>query len=835
MTTCACCTRNRSEAVRGSGLSNGIDYLEVVDGPDVPDADRQRILEVHLINPPSAELLAIGPRNVSVDGGVRVVGIRAIAVGWTGAMLTVRVDRPGDFSIYSLTLVTDSGGVIPGMDPRLSQVDFSFKIECPADFDCVQEPFCPPAAQDAPEIDYLARDYSGFRRLMLDRMSVLAPEWRERNPADLGVALVEALAYSADHVSYELDATGMESTLLTARRRTSARRHARLVDYRTHDGSNARTWVQIRAAFGQSGVLVPAGTQLLTSIPALSTHVAPGSPELRQAMASGPTVFETMHDLELDSGRNDVFFYTWGEDSCSLPVGATAATLVGHPPIGPDDVLVFVERLGPRSGSPADADPDHRHAVRLRTVDPTEDPLGGQFTDPVQAAAVPVTEITWHEEDALPFPLCLSARAEDRLIVDVSAGLGNIALADHGLTVLAAAAATVPDPDPRLAYPAVTRCCEVPEPRPRPARFALAVPDADLTMAGTIGRSLVGEDPRAWASFDPEASATAAMTWQARHVLPEVRLDDGDGRRWQPVRDLLASGPFQAEFVTEVEADGRARLRFGDGEYGMRPGAGTVFDVTYRRGTGPHGNVGPDSLAHVVSADPRIESLTNPVPARGGTAAESIDRTRQDAPAAFFVQERAVTPDDYATMAARHPQVQRAVATQRFTGSWHTIFLTVDRTGGNAVDAAFEADLRAFLERFRMAGHDLEIDGPRSVALNVVLRVCALPDYYRSDVAQAVLARLGRGLLEDGRPAFFHPDRFTFGQPVTLSSLLAAAHEVEGVHFVEPITFRRRGDLRSDALRVAEIAIGRLEIARLDNDPSLVENGTIELEMEGGR
>ena len=43
---------------------------------------------------------------------------------------------------------------------------------------------------------------------MLDRMAVLAPGWKERHAADLGVALVEALAYVADHLSYRQDAVG---------------------------------------------------------------------------------------------------------------------------------------------------------------------------------------------------------------------------------------------------------------------------------------------------------------------------------------------------------------------------------------------------------------------------------------------------------------------------------------------------------------------------------------------------------------------------------------------------------------------------------------------------
>ena len=48
---------------------------------------------------------------------------------------------------------------------------------------------------------------------MLDRMAVLMPAWQERNPADLGVALVEALAYSADQLSYQQDAVATEAYL----------------------------------------------------------------------------------------------------------------------------------------------------------------------------------------------------------------------------------------------------------------------------------------------------------------------------------------------------------------------------------------------------------------------------------------------------------------------------------------------------------------------------------------------------------------------------------------------------------------------------------------------
>jgi hypothetical protein len=69
------------------------------------------------------------------------------------------------------------------------------------------------------------------------------PEWTERHVPDLGVTLVELLAYLGDQISYGQDAVATEAYLETARLRTSVRRHVRLIDYPMHDGVNARAWV----------------------------------------------------------------------------------------------------------------------------------------------------------------------------------------------------------------------------------------------------------------------------------------------------------------------------------------------------------------------------------------------------------------------------------------------------------------------------------------------------------------------------------------------------------------------------------------------------------------
>jgi hypothetical protein len=191
-----------------------------------------------------------------------------------------------------------------------------------------------------------------------------------------------------------------------------------------------------------------------------------------------------------------------------------------------------------------------------------------------------------------------------------------------------------------------------------------------------------------------------------------------------------------------------------------------------------------------------------------------------------------VTADDYAARMEREPRVQRAVATRRWTGSWHTMFITVDRRGAESIDPEFEDALRAFIERYRLAGHDVEIDAPIFVPLDIELHVCARPGYFAADVEQRLLDVFSAARLAGGASGFFHPDRFTFGQPVYLSAAIAAAMAVTGVEYVTPVRFQRLGRAAAGEIASGRIPMARLEIARLDNDPNAPEHGRLRVDVD---
>ncbi|MET1082792.1 MAG: putative baseplate assembly protein, partial [Burkholderiales bacterium] len=571
-----CKNERRRQVIREHGTLNGIDYLEVFDQEAIPIASpRQRTLLLRFLkNAPTLKT-----DNIEIAGGVRVTPVRVLWVHLAPSVpvppatnaeqtffaalpdaaltLVIRTDSEGDFSTYRLRLKDAANAPLSNLDPVLIELDFSFKVECPSDFDCRVTPECPTEQAAEPAINYLAKDYASFRRLMLDRLAVTMPDWQERSPADIGIALVELLAYTADHLSYFQDAVATEAYLGTARNRVSVRRHARLLDYFVHEGCNARTWVcfEVKESSGADGFPLDAGTQLVTG--PLDAAPTLDSAQLSAALRDGALVFETRHPLTLAFARNRIAFHTWSDEECCLPKGATRATLHNDPATGLaiGDVLILEEVLEPTSGDGAGADPAHRHAVRLTLAKTVTDPVDG----------TPLLEIEWAAEDALPFPLCLSSRDSNGAVVnDVSVARGNVVLVDHGTLVAAADL--------------------VPKTVPEAGRYRPHLAQAGATFAQSYDHVTARGEP-----------AGRAVIQDPRQVLPWVELS-GDGATWTPRRDLLGSDRFASEFVLEVESDGTGYVRFGDDVLGKRPSTNSAFTARYRVGNGSAGNVGRESI-----------------------------------------------------------------------------------------------------------------------------------------------------------------------------------------------------------------------------------------------
>jgi hypothetical protein len=894
-TAAVCQIEQRRKDVRASSLS-GLDFVEVV------DAEQTSLQAFFLGKAPDG----VAAANVVISGGapVRVVTFKLhrqrdpTLDDW----LELTVDRPGDFSTYRLALkaLDDKGrptdAPLAGTDPRYDSAEFSFKASCPSDLDCLSLPSCPPEATASAPVNYLAKDYASFRQLLVDRLAVTMPSWQETHIPDVGIMLVELLAYIGDQLSYYQDAVATEAYLGTARQRISVRRHARLVDYALHEGCNARAWVAITAVSDRP--LPAGGFWFCTGAPEIASRGVLQRADISPAAMSSIIPFEPLlpdpsQPFPLRVAHNVIAFYAWGDCACCLPIGTTRATLLDRwirPPDGkaqgqraldlkPGDFLLFEELLGPRTGDPADADPRHRQVVRLTEVTPTIDPLYDQET-----GGRPIVEIAWCIDDALTFPLCLSAvmPAPDCSCREgVSVARGNVMLVDQGRQVSEQPLGSVPTQD---SAPTCPSPCSPPSVVVTPGPFQLVLAGIPLTFAQPLppcgcASALVGQDPR------------RALPW----ITLSGTTGGSEASTWRPAPDLLESGPLDRRFVVEIDDAGAARLRFGNGDEGLRPEAGTVFSATYRVGNGPAGDVGAETIVNLVF-NSRVEgfagtAVRNPLPAMGGAAQETLVEARAFAPHAFRdVIERAVTGDDYAALAADNARrlaertrlmrtesvvapmplpspsdprlgeeeepgdddtlpelckipfrgLQAARGVLRWTGSWYEADVIADPIGGRKADSELCQEIAAYLAPYRRIGHDLAVEPAIYRQLDVGLSICVAPNWLRGQVEAALLQVLGAGWLPDGSPALFNPLNQAFGQGVHASPIIAAAQAVSGVVDVVLTRLARLvpGSApprqKPDQIPTAGVLqLGRFEIAVLNaNAPG---QGRLTLNLRGGR
>jgi len=949
MNNLICNSGLRREKVRQHNTLNGLDYLEVgrIDQLQ-PDLENQRHLRVYFLG--KAPVKQLDKTNIRIEGGRRIrdIQIVSVVIHQSGNIefddsMEIQVDKAGDFSTYTLRVVekNEQGQWQPhsAFDRRYDRIEFSFKVDCPNDFDCKSSDTCPAEPVTEPDINYLAKDYASFRQLILDRLALLMPEWRERHIPDIGVALVEVLAYVGDHLSYYQDAVATEAYLDTARQRLSVRRHARLVDYQMHEGCNARAWVCVEVKNTDLIEIKPEEIYFITGFneTLLSGGGLISEEELQRFSASQYEVFEPLSDplkpkaIQLYKDHSSIKFYTWGEQECCLPRGSTSATLVGiwiapeitepepHcdsdnapvqqkkilPVLMPEnqsskqdtppklhlrtgDILIFHEVKGPKTGHLQDADPEHRHAVRLIRIEADVDPLNDQA----------VVNISWAEEDALPFPLCLSALGSppDCMIFhDVSIACGNVILVDHGKKrveelgpvpkktelhccigegIVTDSSIMAGRYNPELKNVPLT--FSQPLSVNAPASFALkqdvqkAIPQIKL-MSMPAGEK--GCEPLfSWVDlYNPPAlinSLKLAGSRASRMLLSRLSLttralivkQEGSDElsvelknalqadllallaEWLPQYDLLGSDYNDRHFVVETDNNRRAHIRFGNGGMGLRPEAGMSFQARYRAGNGSAGNVGAGAISHLVWPGTTLDGsnikISNPLPAQGGTEPESVAEVKLFAPGAFRKQlQRAVIADDYAEIVLRefNSKVQGAAAKLRWTGSWYEVLTSIDPFGREAADDALITQVTEDLHRYRRMGHDLVVKSARRVPLDIKLSICVSPDYLRGHVKAELLSVFSNKLRANGQRGLFHPDELKFGDDVYLSKLVAVAQAVEGVESVEVITLQRLQEPANNEIENGVLLLGPYEIARCDNDPGFPEFGRVELDMRGGR
>lgn len=246
---------------------------------------------------------------------------------------------------------------------------------------------------------------------------------------------------------------------------------------------------------------------------------------------------------------------------------------------------------------------------------------------------------------------------------------------------------------------------------------------------------------------------------------------------WVVVQSLLDADATDRVVSLSTDANGVVSILFGDNFNGAVPENGITLKAAYRVGGGTRGNLTAGALIDISSPITGV-SIQSSTDMTGGLDAESTDSIRRNAPAAYAAQDRAVTTQDYAALAAAVSGVDKANA----LGQSVSLVTTYILGASNAVPSQQLIDATTqYVQARALVGTTVVVQPGTLIPVNFgsstsPITLGVQSQYRRSDVQLAVTQAL---------QALLDPSVTTFGQRLTVAQAYAAVHDIPGVLYIQ--------------------------------------------------
>jgi hypothetical protein len=253
-----------------------------------------------------------------------------------------------------------------------------------------------------------------------------------------------------------------------------------------------------------------------------------------------------------------------------------------------------------------------------------------------------------------------------------------------------------------------------------------------------------------------------------------------DNIEWKEVPSFYAQPAGAHIFVTREDENNVTHVQFGDGVNGARlPSGVNNVIATYRYGSGADA---PDAgqLTVITQPWPNLKAIRNPVAVGGGADPDSPKKIRRYGPQSVLTFGRAVSGDDYETIASQAPGVARAKSYWTWNAQEQRTLVTV-YVGDNpsAVTAA-----KVALAGASDPNRPVLVKQATAVPVHLSLALRINPDYIPAPVISAVTA----ALLDDDT-GLFGTSVIRIGQSIYSSQIYAACMSIPGVMAVHGLYF----------------------------------------------
>ena len=258
-------------------------------------------------------------------------------------------------------------------------------------------------------------------------------------------------------------------------------------------------------------------------------------------------------------------------------------------------------------------------------------------------------------------------------------------------------------------------------------------------------------------------------------------------------------------------------ITFGNGEEGRVPPPASLIFATCSTTRAQAGNVAPGTIHaladsphnHAILYDPtalpdgwtqlnnKLSAVTNPAPAFGGAAAETVDQAAGEADQLVGTSGRAVTLGDYERLALVTPGTRIARVTAianlhpdfpcfQAPGMITVIILPYLPQGRPMPTAGLLRAVAAYLRPRRVIGSRVDVVGPTYLEVAVQATVQSMPGTNKTSLQQAIVDTLNQFLdpLDGGPDGTGWP----FGRDVYRAEIMKVIDAVPGVDYVDSLS-----------------------------------------------
>lgn len=313
---------------------------------------------------------------------------------------------------------------------------------------------------------------------------------------------------------------------------------------------------------------------------------------------------------------------------------------------------------------------------------------------------------------------------------------------------------------------------------------------------------------------------------------------------WQEVQDFADSGPQDRHYILDSitgeiqfgplirepaqlreQVEFRARtqvtgeppsqtgepaltLKLLERQYGAIPPRGAQIRMAaYRTGGGQRGNVQIGTLSIPKTAIPYVDRVINHIPARNGADAESLDNAVIRVPQMLRTRDRAVTPEDFETLAQQGGQgsvarVRCLPPTQESGLRGVVNLLIVPQANTESIGRAegihpqqlrltppLQEQVLDYLNDRRLLGVQVQLQEPQYVGVSVQAEVGLDPDYNHPQAQQVIVRSLQVALYRFLNPLTggLNGKGWDFGCPVYQSDIISLLQTIVGVRYLGAI------------------------------------------------